>query len=173
MTATESIDGELRAALDRESLHNLLMAYARGVDRADRDLLQQTVFSDATIVTGTFNGSGNDFTQFISAFIPDNLDRCFHSIANEWIEVRGDRAVAEAYVIAYVSAGGNDILTGGRYVCEFERRDKAWGISGLTFVQDWQNQLPASFETDGMYEALDSRGCYGQSDPVYALWKPA
>lgn len=173
MTATDSLDLELRAALDREAIHNLLMAYARGVDRADEDLLRQTIFPEATVVTGTFNGSGRDFAQFITTFVPENLQRCFHSIANEWIEVHGDRAVAEAYVIAYSSAGDSDTLVGGRYLCEFERRDATWGISGLTFVQDWQNSLPGSFETDGMYEALDSRGCYGRNDPVYALWESA
>lgn len=173
MPDTNSLDGELRAALDREAIHNLLMAYARGVDRADKALLDETVFPDATLVTGTFNGSGSDFTSFITSFVPENLERCFHSIANEWIDVRGDRAVAEVYVVAYSSAGGSDALTGGRYLCEFARRDAVWGISGLTFVQDWQNQLPGSFETGGMYEALDSRGCFGRNDPVYELWKLA
>lgn len=173
MTGTDSIDHELRAALDRESIHTLLMAYARGVDRADESLLRQTILPDATMVMGTFNGSGSEFTQFITAFVPENLERCFHSIANEWIDVHGDRAIAEAYVIAYSSAGGSDTLTGGRYLCEFERGDVGWGIRGLTFVQDWQNQLPGSFESGGMYEALDSRGCYGRDDPVYALWNDA
>lgn len=171
MTATDSMDLELRAALDREAIHNLLMAYARGVDRADQDLLQRTLCADATIITGLFNGSGHDFAQFMTRFVPENLQRCFHSIANEWVDVRGDCAVGEAYVIAYSSAGGSDVLTGGRYLCEFERREAGWCISGLTFIQDWQNQLPGTFATDGMYEALDSRGCYGRDDPVYGLWE--
>lgn len=160
----------LEEALAKLALHDLLMAYARGIDRADRELLDSVFYPDATVISGVFNGAGADFAREITAHITTNLERCFHSIANEWFEVKGDRAMGEAYVIATMTAGGTDTVTGGRYIDEFERRDGVWKIRSHVFVADWNMSMPTSHQTDGMYAVLDSRGCFGRADPVYAHW---
>jgi len=158
-------------ALSRQALHELMMAYARGVDRSDEELLRSIFHDDAVVVTGVVNGSGAEFARQVTAHVRANLVRCFHSIANEWYQVAGDRAVGECYAIATSTEGGQDTITGGRYVDEFERRDGAWKILSHTFVCDYTITLPASHQTDGMYAALGTRGCYGRDDPVYRFWK--
>lgn len=160
----------LDAALSRLAIHDLAMAYARGVDRADADLLKSIFHADATVVAGAFNGPAAHFAEHVTALCRDSFDSCFHSIANEWVEVSGDHAVGELYVIAHVHADGRDIMTGGRYIDRYERREDVWKIASRTFVTDWNSNNPTTRESEGLYAALTTRGCFGPADPVYALW---
>ncbi len=161
---------QLDEALAKIAVHDLLMAYARGVDRADTELLESIFHPEARVISGVFNGSGREFAQVIAGYVKLNLDRCFHSIANEWVEVSGDRAIGEAYVIATMTAGGTDTVSGGRYIDEFERVDGRWLIRSHTFVADWNMSMPSSYSEQGLYSTLSTRGCYGREDPVYAHW---
>lgn len=160
----------LDAALAKQALHDLSMAYARGVDRGDEALIASAFHPDATVVSGIVNGAAPDFAREIVAYVTANTDYCFHSIANEWFEVSGDGAIGESYVIAMITADGRDVMTGGRYIDSFERRDGTWKIASRVFVQDWATNNPASGQTGGMFETLTTRGSFGRSDPVYAHW---
>jgi len=170
MTATPNREAALDAALARAEIHDLCMAYARGVDRADEALLAAIFTEDSTVISGVVNGSGAAFARDITAFVSSNLDMCFHSVANEWVDVRGDEAVGEHYVIAQMVQAGTEVLTGGRYIDRYQRRDGKWLIHSRTFVADWSHSHPSTMERDGFYEALTNRGCFGPSDPVYAHW---
>jgi len=167
---TDSADAKLHSVLAQQSLHDLNMAYARAADRADEALMASIFHDDATVVAGVCNGTGAAYARDITAFIRNNLTRCFHSVANEWFEIRGDHAIGESYVIAAVTAGGKDTMTGGRYVDAYERRGGVWKISHRVFVEDWNNAQPTSHETTGMYASLTTHGCFGKSDPVYEFW---
>jgi hypothetical protein len=170
MTPSENREAALDAALARAEIHDLLMAYARGVDRADEALLASIFTDDSTVISGVVNGPGKDFAQQITAFVSQNLEMCFHSVANEWIDVRGDEAVGEHYVIAQMVQSGTEVLTGGRYIDRYVKRDGKWLIQSRTFVADWNHSHPSTMERDGFYEALTNRGCFGAADPVYAHW---
>jgi uncharacterized protein (TIGR02246 family) len=160
----------LDAALSRDAIRTLLTRYCRGVDRGDKALLASIYWDDSTVISGLVNASGAEFADGIVDYVTANLDYCFHSIANEWIEVLGDHAVGEHYIIAHMCAGGQDVMTGGRYIDSYERRDGVWKIRSRTFVADWNTSHPKSLELDGMYEPLKSRGSFGKGDPVYAHW---
>lgn len=170
MTANAVSDEAIDQALSRQALHDLGMAYARAVDRGDSELLATILHEDATIVSGVVNGSGRRFASEVIAFVTSNLERCFHSVANEWFDVRGDKAVGEVYVIATVTAGGSDIMTGGRYIDSYERRAGVWKFKSRDFVMDWSTTHPASFASGGMYAGLQT-GRFGREDPVYAFWE--
>lgn len=161
---------DLDAALARDAMRSLLTGYCRGVDRGDKELLSSVFWEDSTVISGVVNASGPEFASAIVDFVTANLDYCFHSIANEWIEVKGDHAVGEHYVLAHVCVGGQDVMTGGRYIDSYERRDGVWKIAARTFVADWNTSHPKSLELDGMYEPLKTRGSFGKGDPVYAHW---
>jgi hypothetical protein len=169
MTANNT-DSLVDVALAKLALHELNMTYARAADRADAALMASIFHDDATVVTGVINGNAADYAVKIVAFVRENLERCFHSVANEWYEVHGDRAVGETYVIASATAGGRDMLTGGRYIDAYERRNGVWKIASRTFVLDWNNAQPTSYEGGGMYASLKTRGCFGKDDPIYAFW---
>jgi hypothetical protein len=160
----------LDAALSRDAIRLLLTAYCRGVDRGDKALLASVYWEDSSVISGVVNASGPVFADAIVDYVTANLDYCFHSIANEWIKVKGDHAVGEHYVVAHMCAGGQDVMTGGRYIDSYERRGGVWKIKSRTFVADWNTTHPKSLELDGMYEPLKSRGSFGMGDPVYAHW---
>ncbi|TCU57904.1 SnoaL-like protein [Novosphingobium sp. PhB57] len=161
------------AVISRQQIADVTMAYCRGVDRADPHLLSEVFHEDASVVSGVFNGNGRDFASEICRLVESAYEQTFHSIANQWIEVEGDGAVGETYVIAVSTSRGDektDTLTGGRYVDRFERRDGRWAIADRTFVLDWARSEPSTRDmTGGMYAALDLHGCRGKDDPVYAF----
>ncbi|EJL34581.1 nuclear transport factor 2 family protein [Novosphingobium sp. AP12] len=161
------------AVISRQQIADITMAYCRGVDRADVALLSRAFHDDATVVSGAFNGSGPDFAVAIRKLVEETYEQTFHSIANQWIEVSGDGAVGETYVIAVsTTRDGTDTLTGGRYVDRFERRGGRWAIAERTFVLDWTRSEPSTRDmVGGMYGALDLHGSRGQSDPVYAFMR--
>lgn len=161
----------LDAALSRDAIRLLLTGYCRAADRGDAALMTSLFWEDAEVISGIVNGSAADFASEIVAYVTANLDSCFHSIANEWIEVAGDHAVGEHYVLAHNRAGGQDTLTGGRYIDSYARRGGAWRIASRAFVCDWTATHPTTFEGGGFYEGLTTRGCFGQQDPVYAHWE--
>ncbi|MEY2926178.1 MAG: hypothetical protein RL367_655 [Pseudomonadota bacterium] len=160
----------LDAALSRSAIHDLSMAYCRGVDRGDVELLGGIFWDNATVISGLVNGDGATFARDIVSYVTENLDYCFHSVANEWIEVKGDHGVGEHYILAHQSANGQDTMTGGRYIDSYERRGGTWKIASRTFVLDWTSTHPTTNEKAGFYEALTTRGCWGKADPVYPHW---
>lgn len=169
-TVAQASDLMLNIALSREALHELNMAYARAADRADATLMASLFHDDATVVSGLFNGNGQMYAHEITRFVRTNLERCFHSVANEWYDIRGDQAVGEIYVIAHMTVSEKDTLTGGRYIDAYEQRGGSWKIKARTFVLDWTHSAPTSYEPGGMYASLSTRGCVGPDDPIYAFW---
>jgi SnoaL-like domain len=163
-------DAALDAALSRDAIRALIAGYSRGVDRGDKALLSSIFWPDSAVISGVVNASGSEFADGIVDYVTANLDYCFHSVANEWIDVKGDHAVGEHYILAHMCAGDQDVMTGGRYIDRYERRGGVWKIASRTFIADWNTTHPKSLELDGMYEPLKTRGSFGKGDPVYAHW---
>jgi hypothetical protein len=164
-------EAQIDAVLSKQALHELCMGYARAADRADAALMRSLFHDDAMVISGVVNGSGADFATGVTAFIAGNLQRCFHSVANEWFQVYGDDAVGETYVIAYTSANGSDTMTGGRYIDAFQRRKGVWKFKTRSFVVDYSATHPTTHSNEGLYAGLKTHGCFGPADPVYAFWK--
>ena len=164
--------GSIEDAITKQALHDLVATYARGVDRADEALLASVFHADADVYTGVIDGKGPDYARDIIAMVRGNLRSCFHSIANEYYEVAGDRAVGESYVLAHMITGdgAEETLTGGRYLDHYEKREGSWKIAQRTFVCDWSMTQPATMEEAGMYADLRTRGGYAPDDPAIAFW---
>lgn len=160
-------------AIAKQALHDLVVTYARGADRADAALLASVFHPDAEVMTGMIDGRGPDYARDIAAMVRANLTSAFHSVANEYFEVDGDSARGEVYVLAHMVAGGEETLTGGRYLDRYEKREGDWKIAHRTFVYDWSFTQPATMETDGMYANLTLRGGYAPDDPATAFWAAA
>lgn len=163
------------AIVSRQQIADLTMAYCRGVDRADAGLLADVFHEESTVVSGPFNGNGKAFATEICRLVEDTYEQTFHSIANQWVEVEGNTALGETYVIAVSTSRGDErteTLTGGRYIDRFERRDGRWAIAERTFVLDWMRAQPSTRQMEGgMYGALDLHGCRGEADRVYAFMR--
>lgn len=167
-------EADIDAVLAHEALYDLTVAYARGVDRCDLALLRSIWHQDATVVFGIFDGPADEFCGFLIDMLrPTKVS--FHSITNQWFEIRGDRAIGEGYVIGLgslqVDARGPYGLTGGRYLDRYERRDGVWKISQRTFVLDWNINKDTSTAPEPQATAgIKIRSGRAPTDPIYSAW---
>lgn len=165
------------AALDKVVSHQAIIElscqYCRGVDRGDADIIMEAFHDDAEIVSGVINGPVKSFSTEIVKILDEVSPRVMHSVTNHWIEIDGDSAVGESYVVAYQGLLGEepqDVLTGGRYIDKYERRNGVWKIAHRSFVLDWSTSSPAKNLLDsGMFEDM-VKGQRSHDDPVYSLW---
>ena len=141
-----------------------------------RDSIMSAFHDDAAIVSGLVNGSARDFSEEIGVTIDKTLSCVAHTVTNHWIEVDGDVAVGESYVIAYqniIVDTPEDVITGGRYVDRYERRQGVLKIAHRTFVLDWTTSSQAkNLMGSGMFEGMTT-GSRSKADPVYGLWADA
>jgi hypothetical protein len=162
------------AALAKHTIHDLIMAQARATDRADLDGFLAVWHPGATVDAGFFVGTAEEYCPMILE-LTAGFKKMSHHVANEWIEVKGDKAISESYVVAFVTNqddDGNlwDELTGGRYLDTFSRTDGEWKFTERKFINDWNTRHACSDQTgEGMYESLGSGNKY-PNDPVYAHW---
>ena len=163
----------LDKVLSHQAIVELGCRVARGVDRGDPDLIMTAFHEDASVVTGVFNGDARTFSVEVGALLDNVSPRVAHTVTNNWIDIKGDHAVGESYVVAYqltVGEAPEDVLTGGRYLDRYERRDGVWKISQRTFVMDWTTSSPSKdLMSLGMFEEM-VKGERGASDPVHAFW---
>lgn len=168
---------DIDAVIARDAIHQLSVAYCRGADRADAALIRSAFHDDGHFVGAGMSGSADDFAAATANLVRTALKTSFHSIANEWVEVKGDHAIGEIYVIAFSRSNGGgedgadqDNFIGGRYLDRYERRAGVWKIAERVFVQDWMTTHPTTHQDDGMYEQLPTRGGFAPDDPVCAFW---
>ena len=177
MEVSQALAAQAEVAFARHEIHDLIVAQARAVDRADEALLRSLWHPGASVELGAyFSGTADDFCGWILE-LARSAARMSHSVANQWIQVDGASAVSETYVIAMdtqaVAGNNRDALTGGRYLDRFECINGTWKFSHRTFVHDWQIESPTTDQSDdpeGMYAALRTRGGLYPDDPVYAFW---
>jgi ketosteroid isomerase-like protein len=114
---------------DERALNELLTRYARGVDRCDEDLVRSCYHEDATDERGWFKGRGHDFAREIVA-LRKGGPLMQHAISNVRVDVRGDVAFGESYVMVRTTTADEKVVFGfGRYIDRFERRDGEWRIA--------------------------------------------
>lgn len=140
MTAGAAADpsGQLAELVDRQRITDVLHRYCRAVDRLDHDLLLSAYHPDAVDDHGSFVGTAGDF----AARTIDRMARAYeatqHRLANVAIDLRGDTAWVESYVVATHVLPGNAVEhAGARYVDRFERRGGEWRIATRVVVVDW------------------------------------
>lgn len=175
MSLSDDLRAGLEQALARNAIHDLIMLQARAIDRGDEDLLAGLWHAEAKVDVGFFAGSADEFCPFImNATI--GMQRMSHTVANEFVEVRGDEAVAESYVLAFTTfeeARGHSIdeITAGRYLDRFALREGAWRFTERRFLKDFAMRQPAQAEAaEDMTAQLNLRGQRSTDDPVYAFW---
>lgn len=167
------LEARLRELLDKRDIEEVLMRYARGIDRRDRDLIEATFHPDA--VAGV-EGSGKKLADYMLRLTPD--DPCYtHYMCNQLIEVEGDRAYSETYFISVweLEREGKwyTRFRGGRYIDRFERRDGKWRILHRVTVDDWDRldeikQRPRGLNTHA-HEVGGHPGKASYEDLVYHL----
>ncbi len=164
-------EAEIRALVDKQAIRETMMRYCRAIDRLDIDLLRTVYHPDARDDHNVFVGSAEEFYTWVVPLL-SAYEVTQHVIANMLIELDGDRAWVETYLIAYHRRRGGeaevDDVLGGRYIDRFERRDGAWRIADRKVVVDWSRTDPVAAPFSG--ETMGARftgGARDRSDPVY------
>jgi len=127
----ENINAEsLTTLIARQKIWECLLAYTRGLDRLDKELLVSGFHSDAIIDQGSFKGSREEFADWVMGVHREHQSMTQHTMTNFCCEIIGDKAFSEAYVTYYgVNINGEtDTFAVGRYIDELELREGRWGI---------------------------------------------
>lgn len=151
----------------KEAIRSLVGQYCRAVDRNDLDLLRALYWDDALDEHG-YNKTltAKEFIDRIPEFEGVNVIQ--HNVTNHMIAVDGDEAEGECYVIAYhnymTDNGPTVLVTGGRYLDRYARRNGEWRIAHRKCTTDWGHEFgvpslnpPGTF-TDGDIPAGSKSG---------------
>jgi hypothetical protein len=187
------LEARLEEVEDRQKVYDVLARYCRALDRCDLELMKTVYWEDGIDDHGVFSGNAQEFAEFIIREIREWFELTMHAICNVMIELDGDTAYTESYLISYCQVkadrariegvfgptylqrfvGSNepapqDFLYGGRYVDRLEKRHGTWRIAKRTVVMDWNRNEPSRDILDeGMFKALALRGTRDRTDAVY------
>ena len=181
---------QVRELLDKQAITDVIITYARAIDRLDEDLLRSVFHPDSQHAHGFVGpssdpslpsspGAPGDFVAYAFEVLR-TLARTHHQLGNIFIELDGDDAYTETYFSAYhrMRAKGDplasdgaydtemDWLVGGRYIDRMQKREGVWKISHRTGLTDWMRTEPPS--TQGFSDIpADMVGHRSSQDLVY------
>ncbi len=149
----EKLSPRLQAAVDKSEITDVLVKFARGIDRVDENLLRSVIHHDATLDfgPGLFQGTGSDYVHWVLSVL-QGFRTSHHMIGNVYIELESDVALVESYFQAYFRIekpiGREDVFLGGRNLDRFERRPSGssgvWKIVHRKQLLDWARTEAAS-----------------------------
>jgi 3-phenylpropionate/cinnamic acid dioxygenase small subunit len=130
----------VEALLDRAAIQDVLLRYARGVDRRDLALVASCFTPDAayegTLAHGTIADALARLGQTFGHYAATT-----HLVGNQLIELDGDQARSETYTIAYHRIAGEplrDRTVAVRYDDSLVRTAAGWRISRRVVHLDWE-----------------------------------
>lgn len=137
---------EIQEILDKSEITELLTRYLRAIDRGDIATLRSSYLPDATEEHGgIYAGPAQGYIDTIEQALTHPRAVGTHALSNVLIEVDGDRAVSEHYVLAMARAKADgvvgDSLVATRIIDDLERQDHRWGISRRRLRFDWAHDL--------------------------------
>jgi SnoaL-like domain len=135
----EELERTVTELADRQAIRDVLMAYSRGIDRLDRELLISLYHEDAIDDHGVFVGTREEFADWAIAMHTATHLSHQHCIFNFTCDLDGNVAHTETY---YMFVGMNRTgtpmaMSGGRYIDRLEKRDGRWAIVARVCVRDW------------------------------------
>ena len=153
------MDGALEAKLHelvaRQEIWSLLLRYARGLDRVDRELIRSCYWDDAIDDHHGFVGTPDQFIDWSFAFGETTIVQ-HHGLGNHSCEIDGDAAHAETY---YTYVGENPepphLFSIGRYIDHFQRRGGVWKMANRVTVIE-KNFALSDFPGDAIIRLGDT-----------------
>lgn len=164
---------EIETLRDYEEIRQVMYAYARGVDRADQDLIAPTFHDDAYDDHGNFKGDkASTLAALKKSSQVASTTASFHHIGNILIDLHGDTAQVESYFLAVQrrenSGKAFTRTRAGRYLDQFRKRDGHWRVIHRQVVDDWSrlDEVVAVAAEVGPDNHLGRRD---PQDPSYAM----
>jgi hypothetical protein len=159
---------------DRLELHDLVMRYARALDRGDFEMLASVFHDDATLNFGSyFKGPVKGFIDAAKASTAiTGFEMGMHTMPNALFVIDGDVAEGETYSVTYLRWGPprmQQLAVGARYLDRYERRSGVWRIASRTQVLDWKSELPLVPPDRDPLGKLDLLGRTDRGDMSFTL----
>jgi ketosteroid isomerase-like protein len=135
------LEKKLREIADRDEIRQVMMRYARGLDRLDNELARSCYWDDAIEDHGNYVGHPDDFIQWA-----DSTTLAFqstqHGILNHFCDLQGDDAYCETYYLFTSKAAvAPHLMSTGRYVDHFQKRGGEWRIANRVCIIEAQYEL--------------------------------
>jgi hypothetical protein len=158
----------LRALADRAQITDLMYRYCRAVDRLDVPL-GHSIWHDngwADYGPDVYQGPGKGVIDLICARHRHALYHS-HQVSNILIDLNGDQAGSEAYVIATLRVRRDQQLmqigVWTRHIDQWSRRSGRWGLDKRLAIRDF-DEIRAVTEMQPHHAATRDR-----DDPSYAV----
>jgi len=128
-----------------------LHRYCRGIDRMDAELIRSAYHDDGYDDHGDyFRGGVEDYLAWVLPVLATRFTSTMHTLSNISVDVDGDSARVESYLIAYHVSTGTGALRvfGARYCDRFAHRaGVGWRIAHRTLVSEWQVEQTSTVPT--------------------------
>ncbi len=160
-----SLDAKLAEMVDRHEIHQVLLRYARGLDRLDNALARSCYWDDAIEDHGHFVGTPDDFIPWA-----DGTTLAFestqHAVMNHFCDLQGDEAFCETYYhFSGVTAEGPNFMSTGRYIDHFQKRNGEWRIANrVTIVEGTYDVAKAAMAPSPMTAYTAEEPCQATRD---------
>ena len=145
--APESTEQKVRWLVDRAEIAELLVEYARCIDRRDWAGLQATYAAEGVMDHGAV-AVGRDRVPELSEKILKGVAASHHQTGSPAIEVDGDAARTHSHYLAtHVGEGGAVIRQGGGwYDCELRRTEEGWRFTRVRATSGWREGQPLKLD---------------------------
>jgi hypothetical protein len=164
------LEAQLRELLAKQEIHERLMRYCRGVDRADAELITQAFWPDAMADHGHVFFTGDTIGDVLVQMAATHVNASStHITGNELVEIEGDRAYTETYFLDFIERERDGVLMtmsrSARYVDRWERRDREWRIVHRRVVDSWNRVDPVveRWPTAAQFILAE----HGRADPIF------
>jgi SnoaL-like domain len=159
----------------KQAITEVIYRYCRALDRMDRELAATLWHTDGTtdFGSGVFQGLGSEFIDWVWKMHEPLLAHT-HCIHNILIQLDGDRAVSESYVVTNLWGKvlpegmvpvATEMIVRGRYLDRWSCRDGVWAIDHRRFVADYN--VAGSVHGTPLFEAGSAEARRDRSDPSY------
>ena len=133
MAADDSVEARLGRLEDREAIRRLFLDYRRHLDQKDFRAYAELFARDGEFIAGTMRAKGPDaifelVDGMLGTLLTERGGDDVHLVANDTIELDGDRATAEVTWV-YILRGEGDvpvIAKLGHYNDVLTREDGRW-----------------------------------------------
>lgn len=170
-------EDRITAMLDKHEITELLYAYCNAADRHDHVKMRSLYHNDAIDDHGSFfKGPAMEFIDKLPE-IQAPMEILHHNITSINIALDGSYAEGEIYMIAFhrfkLETGGSaDLLVGGRYFDNYEKRDNVWKFTLRAAGADWAYYNdPSETAMDHPMIAATHIGAPGPGDPSYPFFR--
>ncbi len=142
------LERKLRELVDRHEIHQVMLRYARGLDRLDYDLVRSCYWDDAIEDHGSYVGRPDDFIRWADGTTLAHVSTQ-HGILNHFCDLQGDDAYCETY---YQFTGVREtpphFVSTGRYIDHFQKRPgpagPEWRIANRVCIVESGMDVPES-----------------------------